>query len=545
MVLRFTSRKTALSGEAVLRSAGLEAFVEAGGRICLSPGRSVSRRKPRTLRRNQKLCNFNRCNHGMNSAWGPAASGLHAEGFVDRGLVQSPSDEVKIMGIFGAMTTAVSGLNAQSFALENISGNIANSRTTGFKRVDTSFSTLVPDLPSRREVSGSVGAFSRNAATSQGDFLASQIATHMGVSGEGMFAVKQRTSLADGVPTFAGQNFYTRRGDFEVDRNGYLVNGSGYYLMGYPVDATTGSATGSALKVVRVSNDNLPARATAQVEYRGNLPRTPDTALYDPTAPGSELLTGAAYSGAVVAANDETGFLNRTISGQAVTVYNAVGTPIDVQMRWGKTSNVSGAETWSLYALSDSNATGAAAKWTRVSAGVTFDANGRLTAPASGAMSTTFTVDGSSSGPIDITFGTSGLTQFADDNGVMNINRLSQDGYASGSRTGLEIGEGGRVMGIFSNGQTVALAQIPLAQFASDNLLKRKDGGVFEETLESGEPIFTDAGRNLLGGTLEGSNADIADEFSKMIVTQQAYSANTRIITTAQQMLTDVINIIR
>lgn len=180
-----------------------------------------------------------------------------------------------------------------------------------------------------------------------------------------------------------------------------------------------------------------------------------------------------------------------------------------------------------------------------MAAGVTFDANGRLTAPASGAISTTFTVDGSSSGPIDITFGTSGLTQFADDNGVMNINRLSQDGYPSGTRTGVNIGEGGRVMGIFSNGQTVALAQIPLAQFASDNLLKRKDGGVFEETLESGEPIFTDAGRNLLGGTLEGSNADIADEFSKMIVTQQAYSANTRIITTAQQMLTDVINIIR
>ncbi len=88
-------------------------------------------------------------------------------------------------------------------------------------------------------------------------------------------------------------------------------------------------------------------------------------------------------------------------------------------------------------------------------------------------------------------------------------------------------------MGTYSNGQTVALAQVPLAQFASDNLLKRKDGGAFEETLESGEPIYVDAGRNLIGGSLEGSNADIADEFSKMIVTQQAYSANTRIITTA------------
>jgi len=100
-------------------------------------------------------------------------------------------------------------------------------------------------------------------------------------------------------------------------------------------------------------------------------------------------------------------------------------------------------------------------------------------------------------------------------------------------------------MGIYSNGQTVALAQIPIAQFPADSLLKRKDGGVFEETLESGQPIFTDGGRNVIGGTLEGSNADVADEFSKMIVTQQAYSANTRIITTAQQMLQDVMNIVR
>ncbi|PPD15463.1 MAG: hypothetical protein CTY25_06910 [Methylobacterium sp.] len=449
------------------------------------------------------------------------------------------------MGIFGALTTAVSGMSAQSFALENISGNIANSRTTGFKRVDTSFATLVPDLPTGREVAGSVNAYSRNAVSKQGDVLSSVITTNMAISGEGMFTVKQRTSISDGVPVFGGQNFFSRRGDFDVDRNGYLVNGSGYYLMGYPVDPVTASPTGSALQVIRVSNDNLPARATTEIVYRGNLPRYPQTALADPTAPGSELLTGAGYTGATIAASDEPGFLNRTISGQAVTLYNAVGTPIDVQIRWGKTANTAGAETWSAYYLSDSGATGATAKWTRLASAVTFDSNGRMTAPASGAVSTSFTVDGSTSGPIELVFGATGLTQFADSNGTLNINTLAQDGYPSGTRTNVEIGEGGRVMGIYSNGQTVALAQVPLAQFASDNLLKRKDGGVFEETLESGEPIYVDAGRNLIGGSLEGSNADIADEFSKMIVTQQAYSANTRIITTAQQMLQDTINIVR
>lgn len=449
------------------------------------------------------------------------------------------------MGIFGAMTTAVSGLTAQSYALENISGNIANSRTTGFKRVDTTFSTLVPDLPSRREVAGSVGAFSRGTATVQGDFLTSQIATHIAISGEGFFAVKERTSLVDGSPVFAGANVYTRRGDFELSNNGYLVNGAGYYLEGYPVDANTGSATGSALQILRITSDNLPARETRQIEYRGNLPSYPSTEVADSGLPGSELLTGAAYTGATIAASDETGFIDRTISGQSLTMYNGIGTPIDVQMRWGKTSNTAGAETWSLYYLTDQNATGAAPKWSRITDSVTFDSNGRMTAPASGIISQAYTVNGATSGVVDMNFGLTGLTQFSDNNGSLNINTLNQDGYPSGTRTGVEIGDGGRLMGIYSNGQTVALAQIPVAQFPADSLMKRKDGGVFEETLESGQPIYSDAGRNVIGGTLEGSNADIADEFSKMIVTQQAYSANTRIITTAQQMLQDVMNIVR
>lgn len=533
------------TGEAAHRLAGLLARHARRGRICRQPGRRVLRGGTRDAIHNYKLCNINVHNFGMNSACDPAAPGPLAEGFVGRGLVQSLNDEVSAMGIFGALTTAVSGLTAQSFSLENISGNIANSRTTGFKRVDTVFSTLVPDLPSGREVSGSVGAFSRNMISKQGDVLSSVVNTNMAISGEGLFTVKQRTSVSDGVPVFGGQNLYTRRGDFDLDRNGFLVNGSGYSLMGYPVDPITGSPTGSALQVIRVSNDNLAARATTEVTYRANLPRYPQTGLSDVTIPGSELLSGAAYTGATIAAGDETGFLNRTIAGQAITVYNTIGTSIDAQIRWGKTSNTTGAETWSAYYLSDTDATGAAPKWTQLASGVTFDSNGAMIAPASGSVSVTFTVDGLTSGAIDIVFGATGLSQFADPNGTVNINTLSQDGYPSGIRTGLEIGEGGRVTGIYSNGQTVALAQVPLAQFASDNLLKRKDGGAFEETLQSGGPIYLDAGRNLIGGSLEASNADIADEFSKMIVTQQAYSANTRIITTAQQMLQDTINIVR
>jgi flagellar hook protein FlgE len=447
------------------------------------------------------------------------------------------------MGIFGAMTTAISGLQAQSFALENISGNIANSRTTGFKRVDTSFADLVPDMPPKREISGSVGAFSRNTASIQGDTVASQIGTNMAISGDGFFVVKERTGDAAGQPIFGGAEHYTRRGDFDVDRNGYLVNGTGNYLMGYPVNPTTGAVSGSQLSVLRIPSSNLAARATTTVEYEANLPKYPLTANASPTTPGSELLTPALDVAALPAAS-ETNFLNQTIAGQSVTVYDAAGSPINVQVRWGKTSNAA-PETWSMFYMSDSTAVGAATKWTRISNTVQFSAAGQLTSPVTGIIPTTFTVDGVPSGAINLTFGTTGLTQFADPNGQINPNRITQDGYPTGTLQGISVAAGGNVMGAYSNGQTVPLAQVALADFPSPNLLKRMDGGTFEATLESGQPLIKSGGSGVVGAALESSNADIADEFSKMIVTQQAYSANTRVVTTAQSMLQDVINIIR
>ena len=447
------------------------------------------------------------------------------------------------MGIFGAMTTAISGLSSQSFALENISGNIANSRTTGFKRVDTSFADLVPDMPPRRELSGSVGAFSRNTTTVQGDIQSSQIGTNMAITGEGFFVVRQKTGDAGGQPLFSGSSMYTRRGDFEADRNGYLVNGTGNYLMGYQVDPTTGAVTGSQLNVIRIPSSNLAARATTTVEYEANLPKYPLTANANPATAGSELITPANDIAALPAAQ-ETNFLNETIAGQSVTVYDTAGSPINVQFRWGKNSNAA-PETWSLFYLSDSNAVGPATKWTRVSNNVQFNASGQLTAPATGVINTPFTVDGVTTGAINLTFGTTGLTQFADPNGQLNPNRITQDGYPTGTLQGINVAENGRVMGSYSNGQTVPLAQVALAEFPAANMLKRNDGGLFEQTLESGQPLINANGQGIIGSSLENSNADIADEFSKMIVTQQAYSANTRVVTTAQQMLSDVINIIR
>ncbi|HMN50715.1 MAG TPA: flagellar hook basal-body protein, partial [Xanthobacteraceae bacterium] len=134
------------------------------------------------------------------------------------------------MGIFGAMTTAVGGLQAQSFALENISGNIANSQTTGFKRVDTSFADMVASSSAKRQTAGGVTALSRQTNNVQGDIQTAGVDTFMAIKGDGYFVVQKPAGFPDGQPTFVGVDLYTRRGDFELDKNGYLVNGSGYYL---------------------------------------------------------------------------------------------------------------------------------------------------------------------------------------------------------------------------------------------------------------------------------------------------------------------------
>ena len=143
------------------------------------------------------------------------------------------------MGIYGAMGIAVGGLKAQSYALEQISSNIANSQTTGYKRIDTSFVDLVTDSPYWQQAGGSVQVYSRGTNTVQGDISNASVGTYMALNGDGFFIVDQQTGESDGAPIFSGVNAYTRRGDFEIDANGYLVNGAGYFLKGFPVDSTT------------------------------------------------------------------------------------------------------------------------------------------------------------------------------------------------------------------------------------------------------------------------------------------------------------------
>lgn len=165
------------------------------------------------------------------------------------------------MGLFGALNTSVAGMRAQSYALENISGNIANSQTTAFKRIDTSFMDMIPDSGPTDQVAGSVVANSRETNTVAGDVQDASVATYMAINGDGFFAVQKPSSFSDNNPQFDGVENYTRRGDFTLDKDGYLVNGAGYYLEGIPIDSTTGNVTGSTPQVLKFGGDFLAGAA--------------------------------------------------------------------------------------------------------------------------------------------------------------------------------------------------------------------------------------------------------------------------------------------
>jgi flagellar hook protein FlgE len=480
------------------------------------------------------------------------------------------------MGIFGALSTSVTGLKAQSYAIENISGNIANSQTTGFKRVDTSFVDLIPDAPASRQPSGSVLAYSRGTNTVQGDLKDSDIPTHMAINGEGFFVVDDAVGQVDNRPIFSGIDKFSRRGDFQLDRYGHLKNGAGFFLKGLSVDPNTGNVNGTVPEIVRITSDFQPARQSSVVNYRANLPSFPRVPRVDSSAPppNGEILSRGDFPGAGnnpvsttlggdgnVMGQHVEAFVGQSIDGGGMTMFDANGTQVKVQFRWAKVEKPGFPvpppttppappatpptnDTWNLFYQTDSNAGVGQVAWQNMNVDYSFGTNGQLVAGSTLAYQRAITVDGLNVGNVNFQHGSGGLTQFADVTGNINLTEFEQNGYAAGRLASITLDDSGAIVGTYTNSRTQKLAQIPVAVFRSPDSLVRRDGGTFMQTSESGAPIFN-IGTAIQGGALESSNTDIADEFTKLIVTQQAYTANTRVVTTGNEMLREALNMLR
>lgn len=431
------------------------------------------------------------------------------------------------MSLFGALNTAVSGLTSQSAAFGNISDNVANSQTVGYKAVDTNFIDYLTSSTAQDNEPGSVATRPYYTNGVQGTISQSSNPLALAIAGQGFFAVSvpQNASASSGAPSFNPQSFYTRAGDFQLDKNGYLVNSAGEYLQGWSVDPLTGVVNQSQLSTIQITQTQFNPVPTSQVDLSANLPT-------------------AAAAGAPVSSQ--------------VDVYDSLGNSHAITLSWVQNAT----NDWTVTAASADNQPSA----TIGTADVQFGANGVAAGTiggfgatsgnigasafaANGAANLTLTTDlGAGAQTINLNLGNfgqaNGLTQFAGSS--YTLRSFSQNGVPPGAFTGLTMTTTGGVVANYNNGQSQTIAQVPVITFEVPAALQRQNGQSFTATASSGNPIAQSASTNgagsLVTSSVESSNVDIATEFSKLIVAQQAYSANAKMVTTADALLQTTLN---
>lgn len=250
-----------------------------------------------------------------------------------------------------------------------------------------------------------------------------------------------------------------------------------------------------------------------------------------------------------IVGSDRESFQSQSVGGGTLTAYTATGEAVPVQLRWAKLQN-GPTEEWSLFYQASSTASGEETAWQKVGdysftdgqIAAIRDAAGVLAASGQIELSNV-TVNGINLGNLRIAHGENGITQYAEASGLPVTTKTEQNGYGKGEFVGVTVDDAGKILGTYTNGKTQELGAVRLALFRSPEGLQRVDGQAFEATGASGQP--TQAASAVMAGWVEASNVDISEEFAKLIVTQQAYSANTRIVTTSDEMEKELLNLIR
>lgn len=429
------------------------------------------------------------------------------------------------MSINNAMNTGVSGLSAEGQALGLIGDNVANTNTIGFKQSRAIFEDV---LGGAMGTPGAVGAGVTMARAqqifAQGPLVNTGQATDLALSGDGFFVVH---GMIEGM---AG-DFYTRAGQTNLADDGTLRTAGGLMMQGYKVnpDGTFGPQIGN----VQISAAALQPKATSELKIVTNLDANaaPPANPFDPQNPSST-------------SNFAT----------SMTVYDSLGNAHPVNVYFVAAGN----GNWDVHALANGS---------EISGGTPGQAQdiitGQLTFTSNGALQDFQitgggTVDWNGATPaqaINLDFGTSinaggtgldGSTQFG---GSSSISSQSQDGYASGSFTGIQIDNSGVVNGVYSNGQRIPVAQLVVARFRSNDGLGRAGHNLWVATRDSGDAALGAAGSGgrpaITSGALEQSNVDIAQQFVDLIAHQRAFQANSKTITTVDEMLQDLVNLKR
>lgn len=433
------------------------------------------------------------------------------------------------MSLLGAMSTAISGLSAQSASFGNISDNIANSQTVGFKRIGTNFEDILTSSTAQGNQSGSVLAKPDYQNTLQGTIAQSSNPLSMAIAGQGFFPISLVNGGQVGTFNFSPQQYYTRAGDFSMDKSGYMVNNAGGYLNGWPINPQTGQINRTTLAPIQVTQSVYNPVATSVVDMAANLPATP--------AAGVPI-------NAQVSVYDTLGTSHIISLGLTQTSPNvwtvAVNSPDDATLSERGTASINFGPTASGNPVADGTV-GSITSPTGSVSGSAFATNN----PASLSFATDF---GNGPQTIALTFGTygrsAGLTQYAGT--AFQLEGINQNGVPQGSFSSASVTSAGDIQVNYNNGQVRTIARVPVTIFNAADELQRQNGSAFTATLNSGQALNQDAGINGAGliktSSTEASNVDIATEFSNLIVAQQAYSANAKIVTSADQLLQTTLN---
>lgn len=431
------------------------------------------------------------------------------------------------MSLYGALMTGVSGLSANSAALSVASSNIANVNTVGYKTNQAAFSTLLAASVGPTQV-GSAGVTVTNHQniTEQGLLTTASATTDLAISGNGFFVV----SKAPAQVGVSQPQYYTRAGDFTPDGSGDLRNSAGYYLMGWALD-TNGNIPSDRNDLTAVNINSLSGKATptTQITFKANLQST--------------ATANTTYAPGDMAAGTVQPDFQRTIN-----VYDSQGGAQPVQMSFVKT----GANTWAYEVTYQGDPTNITGTNPIAMGTMQFNDDGTLAtadtsaATPTGSVAVTLPWDPTTSGlspqALTINLGTvgtsDGVTQFSSPSILVSS---AVDGALFGSVTGVSIDTDGYVTAQFSNGLTQKIYKLPLATFDNPDGLEAVSGNAYLTTQNSGTPTIGEANTGVAGSinsnALEGSTVDLATEFTNLITTQRAYSASSRIITTASEML--------
>jgi flagellar hook protein FlgE len=429
--------------------------------------------------------------------------------------------------VLSAMNSGVSGLMAENSAISVVGDNIANVNTTGFK----SQRAIFEDVLGHSILAGTSASLPGSGVQvgkiqqmfTQGSLSTTGVSTDLALNGDGFFTVK---GAVDGLQG----NFYTRAGNFNIDSNGYVVNPSGLQLQGYTANADGTYQT--SVSSLKVPTSALPAHATTNSTITANL----DANSAVPANPFD--------------VNDPA---NTSSYSTAMTVYDSLGKAHDVDIYFAKTS--AGNFDWHAVAKGDDLNPPQPGVNVELGTGtLNFTTDGALNSVTGNTFTASF--DGATANQtVTMNFGTSiaaggtgldGTTQYSSPS---NVSSQSQDGYASGDFSGVAVDGQGVVTGLYTNGQQLAIGQLAIAKFRSNDGLGRAGQNLWIETRESGSVAMGTAssgGRGAVSaGALEGSNVDLATEFVGLIQHQRSFSANSKTITTADEMLQELIGIKR